>query len=104
MAGRNRRYGSDAERKAAWRARQREEGTVVELPGSEDAWVRRQQAHPTVHDARVKLVRQYVAAPGKWPDGIDWPGWDEPHELWYTGHEGYWAGARLLLERDHEGA
>ena len=34
---------------------------------------------------RVRLVRQYLESPGRWPDGID-----TKYERWYLGHEDYW--------------
>src|SRR5262249_28029011 len=43
-----------------------------------------------LHDSRIELVRRYLGNPNQWPDGLDWPNWKEPHDLWYTGHEAYW--------------
>src|SRR5262249_40314133 len=53
------------------------------------AWLKNQQAN-NLHDARVELVRKYLANPNQWPDGLDWPNWKQPHEIWYTGNEEYW--------------
>jgi hypothetical protein len=38
-------------------------------------------------------VRKYLKDPRPWPDSLDWPNWQQPHELWYTGHEAEWAAA-----------
>jgi hypothetical protein len=42
---------------------------------------------------RLNLVRKYLTNPTPWPDGLDWPNWPQPHELWYTSHESEWAQA-----------
>ena len=43
-----------------------------------------------LHRARVDLVRSYLLSPSQFPDGVDWPNWAQPHEVWFTGHEHYW--------------
>jgi len=30
--------------------------------------------------ARISLVRKYLANKAAFPDGLDWPNWKEPHE------------------------
>jgi hypothetical protein len=56
---------------------------------SSTPWLKGQQAI-NLHDPRVEHVRKYLEDPRRWPDGLDWPKWQVPHELWYTGHESYW--------------
>src|SRR5262245_44410316 len=66
------------------------------------AWLKDNQAEQ-LHDRRVELVRQYLANPRQWPDGLDWPHWDKPHENWYTGHEAYWNPLALALQAEIDG-
>ena len=45
------------------------------------AWLKENEADK-LHDARVELVRLYLANPRQWPDGLDLPNWNSPRPLY----------------------
>jgi len=61
---------------------------------------------PSSWDGRTDLVRKYLLNPALWPDGLDWPNWTEPHELWFTGFEDFWIPRAIARQKqlDEEAA
>src|SRR5262252_1263220 len=55
--------------------------------------------HPSSWDGRTDLVRRYLLNPALWPDGLDWPNWTEPHELWFTGFEDFWIPRAIAAQK-----
>lgn len=63
-----------------------------EEPSLKEPWLTEDRSHLIPH--RTETVLKYVLSynpntrtSSMWPDGIDWPNWNQPHELWFTGHE-----------------
>jgi hypothetical protein len=57
---------------------------LAEAPGARLV----KRAHLTRNSLRSR--GEGLPIPRPLPDGLDWPNWKVPHDLWYTGHESYW--------------